>query len=228
MSIVDWIYPKICFGCGREGKYICETCEQKLVRPPTICPMCCKPSIGGWVHPRCKAKYGIDRLIVGLPYRGTVQQALKKVKYGSAWGVVQNLVEVWTKTLGDRYQIPGDVVITSVPMYARKQRERGFNQAEIVAKLLAKSLSGDSRKVEFGQLLERRRATRPMFGLSKKERKANVRGAFRATNQLTNELTNERTVLVDDVWTTGATCRECTRVLKYRGAGEVWVVTLAR
>ena len=222
MSIVDWIFPRVCVGCGREGKYICRECEQKLTRPPAICPGCCKPSLGGWVHGRCKTEWGMERLMVGLPYRGPVQKLLKKVKYGSAWEIVQALFEIWiSRTENPELKERG--VVTSVPMYRQKERERGFNQAEVLAKLLA-----ENYKVPYLTILERKRETKPMFGLSRKERRENVGGAFRVINQQTNELTDKRIILVDDVWTTGATMRECTRVLKRAGAEEVWGVTLAR
>ena len=81
MSIVDLIFPKMCVGCRKEGDYICEGCSKKLNRPTPMCPMCCEPSLDGWVHTRCKTRYGMDRLIISLPYKGLVQDCLKKVKY---------------------------------------------------------------------------------------------------------------------------------------------------
>ena len=218
MSLVDLLFPKICVGCGREGEYICLECQRKLVRPAGICPMCAKPSLDGWTHPRCRSKYGMERLLVGLPYRGLVQDCLKKVKYKSAWEVLDFLY---------RLQIPDirlqENIVTAVPMFAKKARERGFDQAEMIAKLLAQDLRGSS-----SQVLERMRETRPMFGLKKKERRENVEGAFKLLNHYTIKTLNQRIILVDDVWTTGATMRECARMLKEAGAKEVCGVTLAR
>ncbi len=211
-------------GCGHEGQYICLKCQKRLERPGHICPMCCKPSLDGWVHPRCKRIGGIDRLLVGLPYRGMVQQLLKKVKYKSSWDIISFLVQIWQEDCCDA--VLHDTVITSVPMFAQKERERGFNQAEIIAKLLA-----EKNKARTFVLLERVRLTRPMFGLSKRERQENVQGAFRLNvyKSETLQLSDyEKVVLVDDVWTTGATMRECARVLKYEGVKEIWGATLAR
>lgn len=217
MSLVDWIYPIICVGCKREGEYICGDCRKKLIVPEAICPMCCKPSLNGWTHPRCRSKYGMERLIVGLPYRGMVQDCLKKVKYKSAWDILNFLY---------RLQIPDirlqENIVTAVPMFAKKARERGFDQAEIIAQLLAKDLQGQSLKV-----LERVRETKPMFGLTRKERQKNIEGAF-SLNPKSEILNPKLVVLVDDVWTTGSTMRECAEVLKRAGAREVWGVALAR
>lgn len=210
-------------GCRREGKYICNDCQKKLVVPEAICPMCCKPSLDGWTHPRCRTKDGIDRLLVGLPYRGVVQECLKKVKYKSAWEVLDFLWGIWRARVSSdlRSLHPGDVV-TSVPMWRGKERARGFNQAEMISRLLAKSC-----KVTNLVMLTRTRETKAMFGLTRKERQKNIEGAFRL-NPKSEILNPKLVVLVDDVWTTGATMRECARVLKRGGVGEVWGVALAR
>lgn len=218
MSILDIVFPRICVGCGREGEYICIMCRLKLVRPEPICPMCGKLSLDGKTHARCIAREGMEGLWVGLPYKGMVQQCLKKVKYKSAWEIIGFLYGLC------QFDDLRDWVITSVPMWGEKERERGFNQADIVARLVA-----EKNKVPYLVTMERTRETRPMFGLKKKERRENVEGAFEISKQLTaNSLQQKRVILVDDVWTTGATMRECTRVLKEVGAGEVWGLTLAR
>ena len=223
MSLVDWIYPRICVGCGREGEYICLECQKKLVCPAAICPMCAKPSLNGWTHPRCRSKYGMERLLVGLPYRGLVQDCLKKVKYKSAWEMVGFLYGLSARISSDLRSLHPGFVITSVPMWRQKERERGFNQAEIIAQLLAKDLQGESLKV-----LERTRETKPMFGLPRKARQKNIEGAFRVLHHYTITPLPKKIILVDDVWTTGSTMRESARVLKRGGVREVWGVTLAR
>ncbi len=228
MNILDIVFPKVCVGCKREGKYICDKCQGKLVVPEQICPTCCKPSLDGWTHPRCCRWSGMERLIVGLPYRGMVQQCLKKVKYKSAWEIIKFLYGLCV------FEGIGDGMITSVPMWRAKERMRGFNQAEIIGKLLATSY-----KVPYLVMLERVRKTKPMFGLTRKKRKENIEGAFLINPKfeilnpqqipiLKSEIRNKIIVLVDDVWTTGATMRECARVLKRGGVQEVWGITLAR
>lgn len=211
MGIVDLIFPKLCVGCRREGKYICDDCQKKMIQPEQICPMCCKPSIDGWTHPRCRTTNGMERLIVGLPYKGVVQQCLKKVKYKSAWEIIGFLYEL------GKFSEYVDIV-TSVPMWKGKEQRRGFNQAKILAELVGQNID----------LLERTRETKPMFGLKKKERRENIEGAFKFMCQENNKTLGQRVILVDDVWTTGATMRECTETLKRSGAKEVWGITLAR
>lgn len=220
MNILDIVFPKVCSGCGREGEYICVFCQPKLVRPTLICPMCGEPALDGETHARCKTRYGMDGLWVGLPYKGVVQQCLKKVKYKSSWDILSFLHKL--QTIDIRFQ---NCLITAVPMWCGKERERGFNQAEIIADLVCENLAGDARKVE---LLERVRETKPQYGLNKKQRISNIRGAFKIASQQPEKLMGRRVILVDDVWTTGATMRECTKVLKSSGVSEVWGLTLAR
>lgn len=210
MSLVDLIYPVICVGCQREGEYVCLECQEKLKKPEEICPMCTRSSLDGFTHPRCRGKFGMDRLVVGLPYQGLVQKCLKKVKYKSNWDIVESLYKLC------KFEAITGMAVTYVPMWKQKEQERGFNQAEIVAKLAAK---GDQIR-----LLERSRETKPMFGLSKPERQKNIENIFR----FVGESCPEKVLLVDDVWTTGATMRECAKVLKQNGVKIVWGLTLAR
>lgn len=217
MNILDIVFPKVCVGCGGEGQYICEDCQKKLIKPVQICPMCCKPSLDGWTHPRCRRWGGMDRLVVGLPYRGMVQQCLKKVKYKSAWEMIEFLYQPIFFDETDNF------IVTSVPMWRVKERERGFNQAEIIAKLVS-----ENYKVPYLAILERTRETKPMYGLTRKKRQDNIEGSFKLLYQSTIKPSNQRVILVDDVWTTGATMRECAQVLKRAGASEVWGLTLAR
>jgi len=107
-------------------------------------------------------------------------------------------------------------------MWGGKEQSRGFNQAEIFAQLISKQFNSKSLK-----LLERVRDTKPMFGLNKNERKLNVRDSFRMKSGRDLDISEKKMLLVDDVWTTGATMRECVTVLKRSGAKEIWAVVLA-
>lgn len=216
MGIVDLIFPKVCVGCSREGDYICKLCFLKIHQPVQICPICCKPSVDGWTHTRCKKSKGLDRLIIGLPYKGMVQDCLKKVKYRSAWDIIEFLY--------NKSDFVGldDSIVTAVPMWEGKERTRGFNQAELFTQLISKQFNNNSLK-----LLERVRDTKPMFGLDKKERADNVRGSFQVTDKNSVKNLDKKILLVDDVWTTGATMRECATILKQSGAKEIWGVALA-
>lgn len=113
-------------------------------------------------------------------------------------------------------------VLVPVPLHRLRERRRGFNQAEILGKILAEAWS-----LPFlPDLLIRQKKTEPQYKLEGKERKDNVRGAFNLGYKLSAK--SYKLLLFDDVWTTGATMRTCGNLLKRAGARFVWGLTLAR
>ncbi len=116
-------------------------------------------------------------------------------------------------------------LVIPIPLYSAKSRQRGFNQAELIAKAALKVI-GNHRFEFAGHLLHRTRATQSQIGLSSHQRRENLRGAFAVTNP--DAIKGREIVLIDDVLTTGTTVSECARVLRRAGASKVWVVTTAR
>lgn len=168
----------------------------------------------------------MDRLIVPFRYTGGLQRALKRVKYSSSWDVVSQLVDVLIGAAPEELSLDASWEVSAVPLYVSKERSRGFNQAEAMGVSLARVLG-----LQYASLLSRKRATRAQYGLGKKEREENVRGAFAISNKLLatgHELAGRNILLVDDVWTTGATMKECAKVLKRNGVREAWGIALAR
>jgi ComF family protein len=120
----------------------------------------------------------------------------------------------------------GTVLVTPVPLHSSKQRERGFNQAESIARTAMKNSAFGQRLELSAHLLKRRRVTESQIGLTQHQRRENLRGAFTVTKP--GEVTGREVLLVDDVFTTGTTASECARVLRRAGAAKVWVATVAR
>jgi ComF family protein len=112
-------------------------------------------------------------------------------------------------------------VVCPVPLHEARLRERGFDQSELIAEVVADSIDRPLRP-----LLQRTRPTLPQVGLPVQSRAANVRGAFEA--RLQEVIEDKRVLLIDDLYTTGATLAECARVLRRAGAAEVRAFTLAR
>jgi ComF family protein len=116
------------------------------------------------------------------------------------------------------------VLVVPVPLYPRKRRQRGFNQAELIARAALKF--GPSEHFELRPVLDRIRDTQSQIGLSRHDRRENLRGAFAVTTPAA--IRGRQVLLVDDVFTTGTTVSECARVLRRAGAEKVYVATVAR
>lgn len=118
-------------------------------------------------------------------------------------------------------------IVVPVPLHASKQRQRGFNQSELIARAALKDFRYRSERLALEPgLLERVRETKSQTGLSAEQRHVNVQGAFRAADR--THIDGRDILLIDDVFTTGTTVRECARVLRRAGAARVLVATVAR
>ena len=120
-----------------------------------------------------------------------------------------------------------DMLVVPVPLFRQRERERGFNQAVLLASAALRQI----RRVRPAwrlqpayDLLKRRRSTESSFTLSRRGRRRNLAGAFRVAGKLAGR----EVLLIDDIFTSGATARECARVLVRAGASKVWVATVAR
>jgi ComF family protein len=120
----------------------------------------------------------------------------------------------------------GSIAVIPVPLHKTKRRQRGFNQAELIAQAALKFYPGWERLQLVPDLLLRTRDTQSQIGLTSHQRRANLRGAFAVARAA--EVIGREVLLVDDVYTTGTTATECARVLRRAGARRVWVATVAR
>lgn len=226
--ILDIIFPKICLSCDHySDSYICEKClgKIKFVGIPS-CPICEKPTRFGESHVKCKKRRGIDGLTVGIDYSDeTVQKIIHEFKYKGITNSASELVEkfLYPKIRVGGVSVTKGIKITFVPMHPDKERKRGYNQSEILAREIGRVLN-----LPVVKLLKRVKYNASQMSLKKMEdRKKNVEGIFRpeASSLI---FTGMNIILVDDVTTTGATLFEAVRVLKENGAGWVWGTVLAR
>ncbi|BCM90009.1 hypothetical protein IAD21_01860 [Abditibacteriota bacterium] len=229
--LLDVLFPPRCAGCPTFcRKLFCRKCAPTVLklRPP-YCRVCAEPFDPVAYHdPLClscrSAKTNFDFARAAWLYEGAPRGAIHRLKYGGKSALAARLAPVLSRTVReeDALKTIRFDCVAPVPLHARRERKRGFNQSELLARAVADELG-----VALGRALERTRATPPQVGLNLKERQVNVRGAFALSPGF--ELPpNANILLVDDVFTTGATLRECATVLKRAGAGSVCAVTLAR
>jgi len=119
-----------------------------------------------------------------------------------------------------------EVLVVPVPLHVRKLRQRGFNQSDLIARAALKLKAATGGFQLSAGLLERRRETKSQIGLSRHQRRENIRGAFVVVKP--DEVNGREILVVDDVFTTGTTVSECARILRRAGASKVYVATVAR
>ncbi len=201
--------------CGRLGFDLCAECINKLeLSEEQICPMCGEGSVSGATHEGCKKKLGMDGLVSVYDYQDpAVVSIIGEIKYGFNSRLAEQLVKNMKFNIGLKFDL-----IVPVPLYFYRENWRGFNQAEVIARGLSVSMG-----VPFESSLMRIKNTKQQAVLERSVRLKNMKGAF----VLKKALAVKRVVLVDDVFTSGASMRECVEVLKRGGVDEVWGFSLA-
>src|SRR5216117_2526540 len=230
-AAVSLLYPPVCTLCGgktRAGEYLCERCEAKatpIVAP--FCQQCSEPFEGAiataFTCANCAhRKIYFDAAVAAYRGRGIVRQIIHDFKYGRQIHL-RHLVGRWLNSALDdeRLRQSHFDVIVPVPLHPTRQRERGFNQAGLLAELLSAQTS-----IRCKPLLERTRYTTTQTALDRSERMENLHNAFRLRKNA--NVRGLRVLLVDDVLTTGSTLNECARILKRASAFSVHAATAAR
>lgn len=157
-------------------------------------------------------------------YDGELRELIHLLKYDQVHPAASVLGHMLGSALA-KLELPGDVLVVPVPLHASKRRQRGFNQAELIAQSAFKPMH-DKRIQLATNVLQRVKPTVSQIGLTKNQRQENIRGAFKVAHL--SKVSGRAVLLVDDVMTTGTTAAECARVLRRAGAAKVWVATVAR
>ena len=164
---------------------------------------------------------GVDCVVVRGSYDCLpLQNVVTKLKY-SYWSGLHDILPELLRPLVDEKLLPADAVIVPVPLHTRRRRERGFNQAELIAHALS-HVSG----LPMIQTIERIRYTTPQAQLSAKQRQTNIIGAFGQGNMVVKKANS--VILVDDVITTGSTVAECATALRRQGVSKITALALAK
>lgn len=220
-TFLDLLLPARCGGCGRLGAWLCDSCRaacRRLEEP--LCARCGAelPFVNAGCGCR-KRLHALRRLRAATAYEGPVERAIQRLKYEGWRPVGRPLAGL----IADRVAVDGLAapVLVAVPLHPRRLRERGFNQAELLASELRRRLRLGRAPGE----LVRLRDTPSQVGLDRVRRAENVRGAFAWHGQ---DLRGAAVALIDDVATTGATLEACASALRHGGAGPVIGLAVAR
>jgi ComF family protein len=224
--IQNILWPKLCFGCGKYVKeYICKECFLKyfFINNEQNCFFCNKYSKNGMTHKECKDFTYIDQLIVFAKYDGLLVKMLKDGKYSRAFQIYIDLTKFafrHSKHIFSK-KLKKNTIISSVPLHKYKKRDRGFNQAFIIAKQLSKELD-----ITHDDILVRKKYTLSQTTKNKRQRSEDLLDAFSIKKKFQNKLKGN-IVLVDDILTSGATLNSCAKILRDNGCERVIAFVIA-
>lgn len=219
---LDLLFPPLCAACNKLGSLLCDDCLAKMpwVKEP-ICLRCGRSLL----HPAnaCGAcwqeSFPLQQVRASLFYREPLAGVIHKMKYGGLFALAKPLAQIMAKTWPDWRPAPDTII--PIPLHKRRIRRRGFNQSALLAFRVGRQLNISVND----QALQRIRHTLPQVDLSPAQRLVNVRGAFTAD---VNQVEGKQILLIDDVYTTGATMSAAADALIASGARSVSAYCLAR
>jgi ComF family protein len=206
----DIVIPPSCLACDgpvRHGDAVfCSLCGSTVEAVPARIEL--------------PEAWGLDGLLSPLAYGGALAEALIRCKHGHMPGFAGPL----TRLAAGRVDFPDPDLIVPVPLHRRRLTRRGFNQSALMARALSRLLARPWSPAVLG----RAKDTPSQGGLSRAARLENVKGAFHVPPRKRRHVSGRSLLLVDDVWTTGATCRACAAALRRAGAASVAAFTICR
>lgn len=226
IGIKDALFPVFCLGCGREGTWLCPDCFQSIGSSGVHgCPLCHRFTAAGECCDDCAPASALasQRAVVAYREDTLIGEIIRTFKYQyitELIGLIQKLITPYL--VRHRRAFAAIDLIMPVPLHPRRWAERGFNQAELIARSLSETLGKPVSRA----LLARGRYTQSQARLNKEQRQHNIQGAFQWRAEAS--LADKNVLLVDDVFTTGSTLQECARVLRAAGACQVSGFTVAR
>lgn len=241
-AALDLLYPRACAVCGGSRPdsplaHLCGTCATKLPRlVPPYCGVCGEWFVGQIDGTFCCAncadrKFDFDFAFAAMKSEDSMRELIHRYKYEKALWLRVPLGQLLAEALRggmaeSRLAAEPAWIAVPVPLHPRRLREREFNQAAELCRVLTKIT-----RIPVSEALARTRYTTVQATLHRQQRLDNLRGAFSLTSreQRSHSLLGQAVLLIDDVFTTGATAQECARVLKRQaGARRVAILTVAR
>ncbi len=214
-SIIEFVAPAECLRCGQEGGVLCAECLplSVITKRPT-CYRCNKLTDRGQVCASCRPSSRLSGVTVASHYDGAVKELITALKYQHQRSAARLAARLIAPLLD-----PGDYdLVTAVPTSASRHRQRGYNQAALIGRALAKQL-----RLPYSETLGRV-SNAHQVGTDRRRRLEQVKGIFRVKH----DIAGLHILIIDDVLTTGATMAECAKELKTAGAKRVWGAVVAK
>lgn len=226
-TMLKLLFPPRCAVCtdvlptAEWEAHLCQDCRKEIpFIPQDICPHCGGETKNSGFCEFCLKAFAFSAAFAAFPYE-KVRSSIHLFKYDGGKEIGRGLGELMAEYLLKYHEelLPKVDLILAVPLFPQKEKQRGFNQTHILCGKIAEKTGLVFQK----EGLIRRRATVAQSTLTPEERKTNLKDAFKATK----DFTGKRILLVDDIFTTGATCNECAKELYRAGAEDVMIFALA-
>jgi ComF family protein len=219
MGLLDLVLPPSCGGCGRYGEVLCLTCRASLSSLWDGASAFLAPDAGVVVGD------ALTLAVAAVAHRDAAVRVLRRLKYGGGRRLADPLAEVARPALDRLLGVSGPACLVPVPLHAARQRDRGYNQAHLLAVGLARR-SG----LALWPALVRSRATERQHGLDRASRLRNIRQAMAIDPAVAppGRRPPEAAIVVDDILTTGATLEACAVILRAAGVERVYGFAIAR
>ena len=215
MALIDVLLPPSCAGCGRYGSLLCDACRASFrsASPAAVTFLHADPSV--------VVGEALTLAVAAFRYEAAVRGALQRLKYGSSARMARPLALDALPAFRRLLEVSGPLPIVPVPVHPDRRRERGYNQAALLAGWL-----GRAALLPVADVLMRGRATTKQHHLDRAGRLRNLRGAFHLADGVARP--PPAAILVDDILTTSATLEACAGVLRDAGCREVYGFAVAR
>lgn len=208
---LDFVFPPICGFCGkRNGKYICEDCN-RIIR------VIAQNHIDTY-----KNKYFNKHLYI-FKYEEIIREKIIKYKFENESFLYRTFLEAVLENKENIKFIQNYELLIPVPIHKKRKKQRGYNQSELIARAISYKL----KKIKLDtHILIKNKNIKPQSNLNRREREVNIKGVYSLVES--DKIKNKKILILDDIFTTGSTVNECSKVLKCAGAKEIGIITLAK
>lgn len=208
--MIELIYPPVCAFCGKiDSNYICDKCKQEIYEIKRV-------------HTDYYNSKFYEEHIYMFKYED-IRNKILSYKFDDKAYYYKTFARIFLNNKKMCEILKSYDIIIPVPIHNKRRRERGYNQAELVAKEIAREMG-----LEYINILEKCKNTIPQSTLSKEERIENSKGIYKAKEKLEYRVKNKKILIFDDVYTTGATANECAKVLKMLEPHKIGILTIAK
>jgi len=224
--LINLFFPKFCFGCFKEGEYLCSDCLKKISKEELSCPICRRVNFKGIFCPSHQRYSKLE----GLLFYSNFSELPQKLVYGLKYEGLKDIGKLMANLMSERlkehflFQDKDRIILCPLPLYWLKKLKRGFNQAEVLTRNIGQNLN-----LEILNLLLRIKNTQSQTQLEKIERQKNVANAFFLSQKINpDQIRDKIIILIDDVYTTGYTLNAAAKELKKLKPKSIWGLVFAK